>query len=321
MGINKKRSHILFLCISILIFLSGCSTSVGVTELNLNNSITICDTLVNCEIHWFTNSTSAFLEPINFSRTVRVEDLIIANESSLKIGEGVIQSIISSNTLLDGSFNRTILVTNRDTLTESNFDGTLYSAVFNLNSSVDSAASMSAFNSDENAIHIMKVSSTGGSDGLIINENGNLSIVTLNGSKIEFGVFQNLTERTSISPLKTITSINEESVELSIEDNLIKLNTFTNVETNLYFKGLDSASLPVLKTGYIAMYCKDNNKCYIKRDTGVERRLVDAGGGSYIFDEIATFSNETYFTTLSGDGEAYVCVNNIGKIFRSNNPC
>lgn len=318
---SSNRFVLLITLFILLLFslISGCTRN---NEFSATSGISI-DNL------WEINESSGFIEPIaeEFNRTVRVNDLVIANESSLKIGEGVIQSRISTNTLLDGSFNRTILVTDRDTLAEANFDGTLYNAVFNPNNNLTSAAAISAFNNNEDALHLMKTATGSLTEGsaFIINENGNLSIITINGTVLRFGVFQNLTERISVSPLKTIMSVNQQSVELSIEDNLIRLNTFTNVEQNLFFRQLNNLTgdteIPDPKTGFVAMYCKTNNKCYIKQDDGQERRLVDAGGGSYIFDEVAIFSNTTYFTLLNGSGNAYACLDSRGQIFRSNSAC
>lgn len=312
-----KKIYLFLICTILLLSLSGCKqTFVPVAGISLSDL-------------WEINLTSGFIEPIpiEFNRTVRVNDLVIANESSLKIGEGVIQSRISTNTLLDGSFNRTILVTDRDTLTEANFEGTLYTAVFNLNNSIDSGSSISAFNNNEDALHLMKLSVAGGGDAFIINENNNLNIITINGTVIEFGVYQNLTETVSLSPLRTIEDVNQESVEFSIEDNLIKLNTFTNVEQNLFFRHLDSG-IPDNKTGFVAMYCKDNNRCYIKQDTGQERRLVDAGGGSIVLNEVIKINNHTEFygnvyfnNTVFNGGVGYACIDALGRLFKSTDPC
>ncbi len=75
------------------------------------------------------------------------------------------------------------------------------------------------------------------------------------------------------------------SMGLSPEGNLNISGNFT-VNTTIGFNHVESASN---KTGEVKMFCKSNNRCFITRDDGIERRLLDGGGGSILIDEIWNF--------------------------------
>ena len=107
-----------------------------------------------------------------------------------------------------------------------------------------------------------------------------------------------------------------------MNQSLIQLVNPTNIEMNLFFNHTNNSSF---KTGYVTMFCKPNNKCYIIRDDGTQRRLVDAGGGgvgSHLeFDEQMIFQNTTTFELLAGSGSAFACINGTGDLFRNSSAC
>lgn len=124
-----------------------------------------------------------------------------------------------------------------------------------------------------------------------------------------------------------------ESMQLSGGGNLNIAGNFT-VNNTIAFTHVEEADN---ETGFVRMFCKSNNRCFIMRDDGVERRLLDGGGGSIIIDEEYTFTIEPLFQNgvniSSGQvvieefrggydgGQASVCVYNNGTLFVSGGTC
>lgn len=88
------------------------------------------------------------------------------------------------------------------------------------------------------------------------------------------------------------------------DDNLMSLSkdgfltvsaniTTNNLTINDYISFGDKDE-PVAIPNFVQMYSRDN-KMYIMRDTGIERRLLDGGGGSFVIDEEVHFNNYTSF--------------------------
>jgi len=82
-----------------------------------------------------------------------------------------------------------------------------------------------------------------------------------------------------------------ESMQLDGLGNLNILGNFS-VNNSIAFEQVDSSDNI---TGFVKMFCKDTNKCFITRDDGTERRLLDAGGGSILIDEVWNFMVEPIF--------------------------
>ncbi len=102
-----------------------------------------------------------------------------------------------------------------------------------------------------------------------------------------------------------------------------ELTVSTNITSNNYtvneLISFQHQDTPLERTDHVQMYCKDDNRCFIMRDTGVERRLLDGGGGSFTIDEEIYFDNYTYFNynmTLNA-----TLITNDGAKFWSNTTC
>jgi len=74
-------------------------------------------------------------------------------------------------------------------------------------------------------------------------------------------------------------------MNLDARGNLNTAGNFTVNNTIAFTHVEDASNL----TGFVKMFCKSNNKCFIIRDDGTERRLLDGGGSSIIIDEVWNF--------------------------------
>lgn len=110
------------------------------------------------------------------------------------------------------------------------------------------------------------------------------------------------------------------AMQLSPGGNLNISGNLTINETAVY---LFSEQPPGI-TGHVRMFCKSDNKCYIIRDDGTQRRLLDSGAGSDIIDEQWTFNVTPIFSDMIGTyvgGQAYACVYDNGTLFSSESAC
>ena len=74
--------------------------------------------------------------------------------------------------------------------------------------------------------------------------------------------------------------------------------TVDNIKLNnsLLFRHTPSVDA---STGFVNMFCKDDDKCYIIRSDGTQRRLLDSGAGSDIIDYELTFMNFNLFSNTT----------------------
>lgn len=322
----------------VLLLVAGCtSSSLAVSDVNVTVNVTniICSDPVDCNITssllWFFNTTSNFTEPIDFPRTVRVNDLIIQDNSSLVIG-GIVNGTAFARISVEEFFlpagNVTIrqIVMDRGIIARDTIDGFQLMTNQNLAETSNALSITSAGDFEGNGMTLFKRNANFKQPyvGQLVNLNGDLEILNTksnNGSSIglqsiKIGFYDDI----FVSPNTVNLSLLNKSFIIIMNQTLIQLVNPTNIETNLFFNQTDNSSF---KTGYVTMFCKPNNKCFIIRDDGTQRRLVDAGGGeSHIeFDEQLTFENTTTFELLAGSGSAFTCVDNSGNLFRNNSAC
>lgn len=77
----------------------------------------------------------------------------------------------------------------------------------------------------------------------------------------------------------------EPNGNLSVRGNL-------TINNSIAFEQVDSSEAIA---GTVKMFCKDTNQCFITRDDGTERRLLDGGGGSILIDDVWNYVVEPIF--------------------------
>lgn len=110
-----------------------------------------------------------------------------------------------------------------------------------------------------------------------------------------------------------------ESMQLSYDGNLNISNLTVDAKVNYIH-----SEQPDGIAGQVQMFCKVNDKCYIVRSDGTQRRLLDSGAGSEVIDYEITFDVAPVFSNLNGTyvgGQAHVCVYNNGTLFSSEAAC
>ncbi len=330
-------NKILLIALSLL-FLSGCTPDIYIFE-DVNAS--------NVSL-WEINNLTGNLEPINFNnRTVRVFDLIIESPNSLIIGgiqNGTPFASISAAQIDFPAVNASIKQIRMDQslLLATNITKTL---ILSSQNQDDSPQSLSITSAGDNVGNGMALFKRNGNFvdpflGQLLSLNGNMDIMTTfdnaasfaGPNKLRFGFYQGLSVTGNQS---IVVTVNNKSFSMEINSSLIELHKPTNIEENLFFRHLNSTEIPSAKSDYVSMYCKENNKCYIKRSSGVERRLVDSGAGSIVFDEELIMDNTTYFnfptyfnstvkfetSAMQGVGNAFACLDSAGILYRSSTAC
>ena len=106
-------------------------------------------------------------------------------------------------------------------------------------------------------------------------------------------------------------------------DPIGNLNVTSNItlQENVIYK---HSLQPDGTLGFVKMFCKSNNKCYIIREDGTQRRLLDSGAGSDHIDEEWIFDVVPVMAYMNGTfagGQAYVCIYDNGTMFSSDSAC
>ncbi len=328
----------ILLIITLLLVLTGCASDIYIFEDENASNISL----------WEVNNVTFFLEPINFNnnQTVRVFDLIIESPNSLVIGgvqNGTPFATISATEQFFPAVNtsvKTVQIT-RNVFAIDDINGTKFLSNLNSNFGANSSAIVSASDPVGNGMIIQKYNGNNVEPykGVLASLNGNIDILTTfdnngsstGGNNISIGFYKNLT----VEDPGILLEYNERDFVLIMNHTLLNILKPVDIEENLFFRHLNSTEIPEGKLGYVGMYCKDNNKCYIKRSNGVERRLVDSGAGSIVFDEELIIDNTTYFNSptyfnstvkfetsaMQGIGNAFACLDSSGNLYRSSTAC
>lgn len=119
---------------------------------------------------------------------------------------------------------------------------------------------------------------------------------------------------------------------LNSTNNHIYPNGGKNVSVNqldvgayIHMKEIDRSEVVTIPN-HVSIFCEptSNGRCYIKRDNDVVRRIVDATGGSFHFDEDFYFNTSNiYFehTDFLGSTNRTICLDSNEKIYLSEGPC
>ncbi len=335
--IMNRISFFILLMLTILLF-TGCSKSDVSTI-----SITSLDNL------WGINETSGFIEPIEAEmlRTIRVNDLIIQNLSSLIIG-GLENGTAVSRIGVQGTFLPTVnktrfaIVTDNDLFVNSGIsrNGTTFMSNFNRDFSPNSNAFVSPSDPEGNGIALVKwnrnheqpflsqVASLFGNIEIITTHGNNFSNNGSGNNRINIGFYDNLT----VSEQFDVTAFINREFSISINSTQILMIDPVKIDDTLYFNAtFDSSPLtsPPLINGSFAMFGRNDQNIYVKRPNGQIKRIQLVGTGSSVFSEIVKLNNHTYFygniylnnSVYNGGGVGYACIDAIGRLFKSSSPC
>lgn len=314
-------------------------------DTNINGTLT-ANTFIGGGIFWQQNATDLFYDDptrnVFIEKNLSVADLIIRDQNSLHIG-GLDFATISAGDFFDQSLNQTriFVQVDRDFLEVNNYSGTSYMTNVNNNEDENSSSVVSAGDIDANGMILQKYNEQYRNPfwSVVAARFGDMSILQThedtksNGSNRTIGMgFYDDLELLTPSDFSIIGyngvdykfKMNKTNIwfynDTEFKENITVQDT-AHMNNSIVFRHLNSTEAPGAVSNSLQLYAKDDNKLYIKRDTGVERKLVDAGGGSILLDEPLIITNTTQFTTLSGDGDAFACLNGTGYLFRSNTAC
>lgn len=289
---------------------------------------------------WEITSPQGIIQPKNFeeNRTVKVFKLIVEDRNSIVIGgiqNGTSFAEISAETIDFPAVNASIqqVVISESLIAKSNKSLTLLVTNQNQDTSAGALSITSAGDNVGNGMALFKRNSNHEDPflGQVLSLNGNVDFMTTksnNGStfgpnRLNFGFYDdilvvgNQTVNTTVVNKSFVMIMNTSQINLLIE---------THVEENLYFNqtfSSDTNSSPLNISNMIALFARDNSKLYLRRPDGTERRIVDAGGGSVIFDEVIKILNNTYIygdlflNNSISNGNTYACFDKDGKLFSS----
>lgn len=351
----------IFIALAIVVAVGGNSNPINYNQNNVTNinNIIINETIcVNCTGEWFVNGTSTYLEPINFPLTVRVNDLIIENQSSIHIGGLDFATLSATNQTPVVDSSRIVMSSSVSFATNANRIGTTFLSGQNLNLSNISSSVVSTSNSIGSAIYLQKwslgytnallgqiVQNGGDSDWIIKRNNMNIIPTTatkmgLNAinistqeNKIRLGFFDdtildsdiNIGGYTNIEYIFEVTQNNITSFNNHLFDDTLYVNQSYEWSGNPAGR-----TQPDAQPDRLGIFSRDNDKLYFVKPNGDIRRLVDSGSGSIVFDEenvifnsinVSFNTTEVIFNRLDGVGNDYACLDSTGKLYRSNTAC
>lgn len=297
---------------------------------------------------WGINQTTGNLEPLPqfFPKTVRVFDLIVQSPGSIVIGgfnaSGFpFATITASETEIPTvNTSRISIIISRDILVNVvvPVNGSTFMSNFNLDLNPNSNAVTAASDADGNGFILMKwnrnheqpylnlLGSAFGNVEILTNPIDNFTPTT-GPNNISFGFYRNLT----VTPTTDIQAFNGRDYSLTMNKTRVRLLKSTHVGRELYFNQTynGNASAPPTIIGKMAMFGRDDNNIYVKRDNGQIKRISLVGSGSQVFSDEVKINNNTYFygnvyfenDNYKAIGNTYACLDNRGRLFSSPQPC
>ncbi len=295
---------------------------------------------------WTINDTTGDIEPfeVDFFRTVRVNDLVIQNGSTLTIGgikNGTPFATISTEEFFFPAVNGTknAIIITRDVFMTDFLNGTKLLTNLNLDFSANSSAITSAGDPLGNGMILQKfnenhrdpfrgvVASLRGNVEIMTTRDNNVPLTGVGNNNISIGFYKNLT----VTLEGDLNAYTEKNFVISMNQTAFNIHKTTFIDREVYFNQTytPNMSSPPTKIGNIGLFARDDNNLYIIRDNGQIKRLSAVGSGSSVFSEIVKFNNHTSFfgniylnnTVYNGGGVGYACIDNIGRIFKSIAPC
>ncbi len=259
----------------------------------------------------------------NFNDNIDIDNNSITGIFELNFSNG---DTISGNSSIDFFLNNTLRVSFSqnsslfigDVDNIDNIDGFSRFSETNLNSGTSAIAGFTAQN-DVNDSIFMIMTGSNYANSFINSRQGGIFSVSDNDQFFANGYDRGFMWINNIVGNQLFSSTTHELMSLSNLSTLSIINV--NVNEGVIF---NHTTTPSAISGAVRVYSKDDNRMYITRDDGTERRLIDGGVGSIEIDEEIILSNVTILGFLNNTfvgGSAYVCIYDNGTLATSEGGC
>ncbi len=247
-------------------------------------------------------------QDVNITRNLTVNQIVVRSPGSIFLGgpNFAIFSASEINGTTEGeNFSRITTTINTDFAIVASYNFTQALANLNLNNRGNASSSVSAVNNLFNGIGFLKFNINHTEDpqvGQIGNNFGSFRFFNRNheNSTYTFSFFDEVLRIQEGSNVGVINETRVIEIQNSLQTNPFLTKFFFDVDINqsLNVSGNFTVNNSVTfvhtesvsnKSGTVRMFCKSNNQCFIVRDDGTERRLLDGGGGSIIIDDVWNF--------------------------------